>query len=77
MKIPCYNTETQTDCPKRHSGCAVDCPEWAAYCEERDKDYEKRAEASKKNLIMGTTIDKRTAKKLRRMIDDRITGFTK
>ena len=42
MKPPCFNEETRTDCPKRCAGCAVNCPEWAAYVKERDKEYEHR-----------------------------------
>lgn len=41
---PCYDKETKTDCPRRHAGCAVDCPEWAKYSEERAAEYKKRAE---------------------------------
>lgn len=42
MKNPCFNEETRTDCPKRCAGCAVNCPEWAAYVKERDAEYERR-----------------------------------
>lgn len=42
MKNPCFNRETRTDCPRRHAGCAVDCPDWAAYVKERDAEYERR-----------------------------------
>ena len=42
MKNPCFNEETRTDCPKRRAGCAVDCPEWAAYEKERNAEYERR-----------------------------------
>lgn len=31
------------DCPRRAAGCAVTCPEWAAYQEERDAGYAERA----------------------------------
>lgn len=77
MSTPCYNQETHTDCPKRHSGCAINCPEWAAYCAERDKEYKKRAETNKKNVLLNTAIDKRTAKKLRKFIENRTCGFPK
>lgn len=42
MKHPCFNEETRTDCSRRHAGCAVDCPDWAAYVKERDAEYERR-----------------------------------
>lgn len=42
MKNPCFNEETRTDCPKRCAGCAVNCPEWAKYVEERNEEYRRR-----------------------------------
>lgn len=42
MKNPCYNEQTKTDCPKRSQSCRLDCPKWAAYLIERDKEYERR-----------------------------------
>lgn len=36
-KQPC-----EKDCPGRGPACAVDCPKWKAYVEERNKAYEKR-----------------------------------
>lgn len=77
MDSPCYNRETHTDCPRRHSGCAVDCPDWAAYCVERDKDYERRAEVCKKHFVIGKSIDDRIAKKLKRTIEVRTQGYMK
>lgn len=77
MDRPCFDKKTHTDCPKRHSGCAIDCPEWAAYCVERDKEYERRAKVCKQNFILGKTIDDRHAKKLKREIEIRKYGFTK
>ena len=65
MDSPCYNRKTHTDCPKRHAGCAIDCPDWAAYCSERDKEYEERAEISKNNFALGRAIDNLAAKKLK------------
>lgn len=43
MDSPCYDKKTKTDCPRRCKGCAVNCPEWAAYVRERNKVYEQRA----------------------------------
>ena len=77
MSNPCFNKETHTDCPKRHSGCAIDCPDWAAYCAERDKEYEKRAEVCEKNSLISKSLDNRIAKKMRRVIEDRTYGFAK
>ena len=68
---PCFNRETHTDCPKRHVGCAADCPEWATYCEERDKSYEERAESSRNSFALGRSIDNAAAKKHRREIQYR------
>lgn len=42
MTSPCYDEKTKTDCPRRHAGCAVDCPKWADYIKERDEMYERR-----------------------------------
>lgn len=42
MKNPCFDKETRTDCPRRHSGCAVDCLDWAAYEKARNEEYERR-----------------------------------
>ena len=52
MKNPCFNEETRTDCPKRHAGCAVDCPDWAAYVKERDEEYARRKNLSAVNCAM-------------------------
>ena len=42
MHNPCYDVATRTDCPDREVGCAVECPRWAKYVEERDKMYQER-----------------------------------
>lgn len=52
MKNPCFNEETRTDCPRRCSGCAVSCPDWAAYVKERDAEYERRKIESDVGSIM-------------------------
>ena len=77
MKQPCYNSETHSDCPRRHSGCAIDCPDWAAYCAERDKGYEKRADEI---LAKAATYDyfaKHTANNQRYAIRERQRGVWK
>lgn len=43
MDSPCYDKKTKTDCPRRCGGCAVNCPEWAAYVAERNELYKQRA----------------------------------
>lgn len=77
IKHPCFDRKTMTDCPRRHSGCAVDCPDWATYSAERDKEYDKRAEVCKNNFAIGASIDKHVSKKLKRIIDHRAAGFVK
>lgn len=42
MYPPCYDRATKTDCPKRTETCKLNCPKWAKYLEERDKEYERR-----------------------------------
>ena len=68
LQPPCFNKETHTQCPKRHSGCAIDCPEWAKYCSERDKEYDRRAAANEENFITGKTMAERVEKNLRHVI---------
>lgn len=41
-KNPCYDTETRTDCPKRHGGCQLDCSEWDEYVKKRNTEYDKK-----------------------------------
>ena len=41
LESPCYDNKTKTDCPRRCAGCASNCPDWAAYVEERDRRYKK------------------------------------
>lgn len=37
---PCYDTETKTDCPKRHVGCKIDCPQWKVWLVQHEKERE-------------------------------------
>lgn len=39
---PCYDPETNTDCPKRKGGCHGECKEWAEYCKNRNRKYKER-----------------------------------
>lgn len=57
MKCPCYDTETKTDCPKRHCGCQVDCPDWAEYVEARDDMYKKREADRRAGEIAYSAVD--------------------
>lgn len=53
MKNPCFDEATHTDCPGRHSGCAVDCPAWAEYVRQRNAEYaKKRAESDAVSVIL-------------------------
>ena len=54
MRAPCFNEETQTDCPKRGQGCAATCEKWAKYVEARNKEYEERNKIS----LVNDTINK-------------------
>ena len=42
LKNPCYVKGSKTGCPRRTAGCAVNCPDWAEYVEEREKCYKER-----------------------------------
>ena len=42
MKNPCYDTATKTGCPNRCAGCAVGCPEWKKFMEEKEQFYKRR-----------------------------------
>lgn len=66
MKNPCFNEETRTDCPKRKGGCAVDCPEWAAYVKERDAEYKRRQEQAEIDRIIANRRDKAFELRMRR-----------
>ena len=75
MDTPCFDKKTHTDCPRRHSGCAVNCPDLAKYVAERDKEYERRATVNNQNSMFFELLSGRVAKKLRRAIENRTTGF--
>lgn len=77
MTHPCFNAETHTDCPRRHGGCAIDCPDWAKYSAEMAKEYKRRARISEQKMAIDATRDRLIANNLRRVIDNRTTGFTK
>ena len=49
MDNPCYNKSTKTDCPDRTEGCAITCPKWTKYVEERDKYYVDRTRAKNRH----------------------------
>ena len=77
MTAPCFNAETHTDCPRRHAGCAVDCPEWAKYSAETTKEYKRRAKICEQKMDADATRDRRIANNLKRVIENRTSGFTK
>ena len=75
MNNPCYDKKTKTDCPRRHSSCALDCPEWAKYCEERGKEYKRRLINTEKDFLIGKAMDGRINKSLNAAIATRTRGF--
>lgn len=46
MKNPCYDMNTQSDCPDRHVGCAVNCTKWNEYIKLREDEYARRKKVS-------------------------------
>lgn len=68
---PCYNEQTKTDCPRRHAGCAVDCPEWARYFAEKEERYKQRVEDNEIRYAMGRKAMERTIYNQRRNLRDR------
>ena len=51
---PCFDEQTNTDCPRRYIGCSADCKEWhewlIIHAEEKEKfrnDLNKNGEAYK------------------------------
>lgn len=47
-KPPCYDTDTNTDCPDRHVGCKGECERWKKWidihAQEKDQQYRKKME---------------------------------
>lgn len=46
VQSPCFDRLTKQDCPERSENCHNDCPRWAEYVKERDKEYQRRKAAS-------------------------------
>lgn len=46
VQSPCFDRLTKQDCPERCENCHNDCPRWAEYVKERDKEYQRRKAAS-------------------------------
>lgn len=68
LNSPCFNKETKTDCPDRKGGCAVNCPKWAKYVEEREEEYQQRKiECDAKQLAMREYYDYRAKVQRRRI----------
>lgn len=63
---PCYDSETKTDCPRRHCGCQVECPEWKEYEAKRSELYRQRAVAYRANSIIKDTKYERHDKFLKK-----------
>lgn len=62
MNSPCYDVERKIDCPRRCAGCSVECPEWAAYVNERNDTYEKKVVENAARGSYYDGIDKRVRK---------------
>lgn len=70
MSHPCFDEKTRTDCPRRHAGCAVNCPEWAAWEKEREEVYRKRAmELEADRAIIGNASDRADARRKKWMAE--------
>lgn len=46
VQSPCFDRLNKRDCPERSENCHNDCPRWAEYVKERDKEYQRRKAAS-------------------------------
>lgn len=68
MSHPCFDEKTKTDCPRRHAGCAVNCPEWAAWEKERAERYKQHArDLEADRAIVGNASDRKSARQRRWM----------
>lgn len=70
MKNPCYDPATKTGCPARRPGCAVDCPDWAEYVDERDKVYNARRASSEFDSEAIDISRRRKLKREKRRLDN-------
>lgn len=68
---PCYDEATKTDCPRRHGGCAIDCPEWAEYVKKRDEANRKRYAESNANSVISDSHMRHSEKRQRRELAQR------
>jgi hypothetical protein len=67
---PCYDELTKTDCPRRHSGCAINCPEWAEYEKQREEEYRRRArELEADRSLIGNAASRASARQKKWMAD--------
>lgn len=71
MKSPCYDVEKKLDCPRRHSGCAVDCPDWATYVKARNAEYSEKRHAYDVVYVLSEGKWKRDTNMSRKRIGDR------
>ena len=61
IPCPCYDEVTKTDCPRRHSGCAINCEEWHDYAKRRDEEYRRRlAESGANSAIISSNMNHMT-----------------
>lgn len=65
---PCFDVSTRTDCPRRHEGCAVGCPDWEKYVVERDAEYKKRRDEMGLRVIINDSYARRKARYLKKQM---------
>ena len=46
VQSPCFDRLNKIDCPERSENCHNDCPRWAEYVKDRDKEYQRRNAAN-------------------------------
>ena len=63
VQSPCFDRLTKQDCPERCENCHNDCPQWAEYVKERDKEYQRRKAASMYTEGFNKTNHKRSKEK--------------
>lgn len=71
IESPCYDKVAKKDCPRRREGCAVSCPDWAKYCEQRDKMYKENEIGWNADIAMFDNRRRQFDKRQRKNIADR------
>ena len=59
LRNPCWNKGV--DCPDRSDTCAIYCEKWKAYCEERQKMYDKRRRDIEANSFVDICFERAAA----------------